>query len=163
MWRLPFSVRPMLEAEDGLEAIQRERRAAAVGQGLKALLHWEPRGETRVPAVFDLIGGVAVAEAAAFLFLAIQAKDQARAVNPTVAHLPQSPFRRCFRQGVCNFSEASGVGELHETVVLLFKGKQVSCFGRHVLMTVQNDCRSERRMPAHLAHEEGPYLISDMN
>src|SRR5260370_41513773 len=55
MWRLPFSLRPMLESEDGLEAIQRQRRPAAIDQRLKYLLHLETRAETQVPAVFDLI------------------------------------------------------------------------------------------------------------
>ena len=50
--------------------------------------------KNKVPAVLHLVIGVLVMEAAAIPFFGIQSKAEAGAVDPTLADLAQSPYRR---------------------------------------------------------------------
>src|SRR5215831_6652211 len=58
--RTPAIFRAMLVTEDGLDGFQVERRAAAVDQGLKHLVHVRADLEDQVATVFDLVVGVLV-------------------------------------------------------------------------------------------------------
>src|SRR6516162_5495900 len=90
-------------------------------QGLKNLIHLPAGGENKVAAVFDLIIGILIMEPAAFLLFQIKGETQAAAINPTLADRLQSPYSLLSRQGICDLSQAHGVGDLSKTVALLGK------------------------------------------
>src|SRR4051812_28205733 len=75
----------------------------------------------------------------------------------------QAPYSPCFGQGVCNPGQVGGVGELSEAVVLLGKGEMaLGGSAGDVLVPVQDDLCSERRMPRHLDRDVPPLGIHDV-
>src|SRR2546421_11564288 len=85
---------PTLVTQNRLDPFQIQPRAASINQRLKNQLHLVTDLENEVAAVFHLIIGVLVTEAASIPFLGIQSKAEAGAVNPTLADLAQSPYSR---------------------------------------------------------------------
>src|SRR5499426_2837251 len=102
--RTPAIFRAMLVTEDGLDGFQVERRAAAVDQGLKHLVHVRADLEDQVATVFDLVVGVLVTEAAALLLVVVEGEADT-AVNPTLADLAQPPYSPMLGQGVCDLRQ----------------------------------------------------------
>ena len=85
---------PVLIAQNRLDLFQIQTRAASIDQRLKNLFHFMTDLKNKVPAVLHLVIGVLVMEAAAIPFFGIQSKAEAGAVDPTLADLAQSPYRR---------------------------------------------------------------------
>src|SRR5262245_64530187 len=96
--RTPAIFRAMLVTKDGLDGFQVERRAAAVDQGLKHLVHVRADLEDQVATVFDLVVGVLVTEGAALLLVVVEGEADT-AVNPTLADLAQPPYSPMLGQG----------------------------------------------------------------
>src|SRR3954452_2452203 len=82
-------------------------------------IHLRADGEQQVAAVLGLIDRVAVAEPGALLLVDVETEAQTRGVDPPITYLGQAPYRRGLRQGVCDVSQAGGVGDLGEAVALL--------------------------------------------
>jgi hypothetical protein len=61
----------MLVAQDGLDGLQVQRRAAAINQSLEYLLHLPADFEQQVPTILDLEVRVLVSEPALLLLLQI--------------------------------------------------------------------------------------------
>src|SRR3954449_10336478 len=67
------------------------------------------------------------------------------------------------RQGVCDLSQAGGVGDAGETVALLdVTDATRPGRGGDVLMPVEDDLRPERWMPGHLDGHMSPLRIQDV-
>src|SRR4029077_17098269 len=120
-------------------------------------LHRRAVGEDQVAAVLELIDGQPVAESAAVLLVEIQPEAQAGGVDPALADLAQPPYSRVARQGICDPSQARGIGDRGEAVADL-----AECYPRrlglrsHELVAVEDDLRAERRMPRHLDRHVPP-------
>ena len=98
-----------------------EQRAAPVNQGLKHFLHASADFENQIPAVLDLVMGVLILKPASFLLLQVECEAQAGAINPTLADLVQAPYSPWLGQGICDLSQACGVGNMSKTVSILSK------------------------------------------
>ena len=81
-----------------------------------SLLHPVSVGEDQVAAVFELIDGETVAKSAALLLVEVKPEAQARGVDPAPTDLAQPPYSRILRQGICDPSQARGVGDRGEAV-----------------------------------------------
>ena len=126
-------------------------------------VHLAPDCEYQVAAVLDLIDRVAVAEPAAGLLVEVQPEAQAGGVDPPVADLAQAPYRRGLRQGVCDLSQACGIGDRGEAVAFLSEpdpGRAAP--GGNVLVPVEDDLRAERRVPGHLDRHMSPLRVHDV-
>ena len=160
----PFVIFPTMPvSEDGPDGLQVQRRAAAVNQRLKHLLHLSADFEDQIPAVLDLIVRVLIIKPAPLLFLQIEGKAQAGAIDPTLADLVQPPYSPGLGQGICDLRQACGVGDMSKTVSFLRKAN--SCPVRltgYVLVPVQDDLRGEGGMPADLDGDMAPFRIQDM-
>ena len=100
---------------------------------------------------------------AAFLLFPIKGETQATAINPTLADRLQSPYSLLSREGICDLSQAHGVGDLSKTVALLGKADSgFSCLAGDVLMTIKDHLSRERRMAADLDGDVAPLRIEDM-
>src|SRR5215831_7720353 len=148
--------------EDGFDALQIERRAAAVDQRLKHLLHVAAGLEDQVPAVFDLIVGVLVAKPAALLFVEVE-REAHTSVNPTLADLAQSPYSPMLGQGVCDPGQTCGVRDACKAVSLLRKDDAgFACLAGDIFMAVQDHLGRERRMAADLDRQMAPLPVNDV-
>src|SRR3989442_14358145 len=91
---LPLTISgPTLETQNRLDLIQIQPRAASINQRLKNQIHLVTDLENEVAAIFHLVVGVLVTEAASIPFFGIQSKAEASAVDPTLADLAQPPYR----------------------------------------------------------------------
>jgi hypothetical protein len=137
--------------EDGANPGHVQPGPGPVDHRVEDLLHPVAVGEDQVAAVFDLIDGEGVAETAALLLVEVEPEAQARGIDPALADLAQPPYSRILRQGICDPSQARGIGDRGEAVVDL-----AECYPRrlrltgHVFVAVEYDLRAERRMPRHL-------------
>jgi hypothetical protein len=119
-------------------------------------------GEDQVAAVFELIDGETVSKSAALLLVEVKPEAQARAVDPPPTDLAQPPYSRMLRQGICDPSQARGVGHRGEAVADLGE-----CYSRHhglsghVLVAVEDYLRPERRMSRHLDGDMPPLRVDD--
>src|SRR3954452_19601439 len=77
-------LRATLVSENRLDGLQVQRSTAAVNEGLKHLVHAPAHLEDQVSAVFDLIVGILVTEAAALLLVEVE-REAHTAVDPTLA------------------------------------------------------------------------------
>jgi hypothetical protein len=113
--------------------------------------------------LYDLVNGVAVAEPAAPLLLAVQPEAQAGRVDPPVADLAQAPYSPGMGQGICDPSQADRVGHRGEAVALFGKpyAGRLRLAG-DVLVPVKHDLGAERRMPRHLDRQMPPGRIHDV-
>ena len=109
----------LLRAEQGPQGGHVQPGAGPIDDAVEHLLHLSAHFEYQVAAVLDLVDGVVVAEPAADLLVEVQPEAQAGGVDPPVADLAQAPYRRGLRQGVCDLSQACGVGDRGEAVALL--------------------------------------------
>src|SRR5215472_16218530 len=112
---------PSLVSQDGLEALDPQRRPTAVDHRLKHLLHSSAALKEQVAAVFALIDGVLVVKLAPFLLLLAEREAKASSVNPTLRHRAQAPYHPVLGQGVCDPSQGGGVFDLGKTIPLLLK------------------------------------------
>src|ERR1700756_1671748 len=107
-WAVPVT-------QDGLDGFQVERRAAAVDQRLKHLVHVRADLEDQVATVFDLIVGVLVTKPAPLLLVEVEGEADT-GVDPTLADPAQSPYSPMLGQGVCDLRQARGVGDACKAV-----------------------------------------------
>ena len=70
-----------------------------------------PVGEDQVAAVLELIDGETVTKSAAVLLVEVKPEAQARGIDPPPTDLAQPPYSRILRQGICDPSQARGVGD----------------------------------------------------
>ena len=93
-----------------------ERYSMTVEQ---AFCRADPDGALYLPGAFLLALGALRAAPGARLLGQVEAEAQAGGVDPPITDLGQAPYRRGLRQGVCELSQAGGVGEAGEAVALL--------------------------------------------
>src|SRR2546426_121139 len=134
-------------AEDRFQLLHIQAGPRSVDQPLKDLFHLLTSMKDQVAAVLDLVDRVLVAKPAALLFVQIQRKTETGAVDPSLAALTQSPYRPGLGQGVCDFCQLGGLGDEGETFSPLCEGDPgLTALAGHILMAIQNDLRTERRM-----------------
>ncbi|MBU2611791.1 MAG: hypothetical protein KJ606_12730 [Chloroflexi bacterium] len=149
--------------EDGLQGFDIEQATGAINGTLKDLLQLTPPQEEEITTVFFLIDRVVVMKAGLFLLGQIQRKAQASRVNPTLTHLAQTPYDVWRTQGVCDLRQSCAVGNLGETIAFLGKlDAFLSGLTSHVLMSIQDDLRAERRMTAHLDGDMSPIGVENV-
>lgn len=153
----------LFSAEQGPQGGHVQPRAGSIDDAVEHFLHLSADLEYQVAAVLSLVDRVLVAEAAAGLLIEVQAETQAGRIDPLVADLAQAPYRRFLRQGVCDLSQACGVGNLGEAVALFSEpDPRLSGLGGDVLVAVEDDLRGERRMPGHLDRHMAPLWVHDV-
>ena len=86
-WSLAGTV---FATEDGFESGHVQHSARAVNQSLIDLVQLAPAFGQEIVAVFQLVAGVRVVKARAFLLLTIECKTQAGRVHPAVHHPRQT-------------------------------------------------------------------------
>src|SRR6266536_1365210 len=139
------------------------RGTGPVDHALKDLLHLGAAREQRVAAVLHLVDRVGVVEACPFLLLNIQGEAQAGRIDPPLAHLVQPLYGPLVGQGVCNASQARGVGDLCEAIALLTEVE--AGLGRsagNVLVAVEDDLGTERGMTRHFDRDMPPFGVPDV-
>ena len=83
----------VLVAPNRFDAFQIQPVPASINQCLENFIHRMTDLENEITAVFHLVIGVLIAEAASFLLLDIKRKADAGAIDPTLADLTPSPYR----------------------------------------------------------------------
>src|ERR1700758_897857 len=87
-------------------------------------------------------------------------REAQAAVNPTLADLAQSPYRRFLGQGVCDLRQAWRIRDSRKTVPLLGKAEaRLARLAGDVFVAVQHHLRGERRMPADLDGQMAPIEV----
>jgi hypothetical protein len=153
----------LFDAEQGPQDRHVQPRAGAVDDPVEHLIHLSSGPEEQVAAVLGLVDRVAIAEPAAFLIVQVQAEAQACRIDPPITDLGQAPYRRRLRQGVRDLSQTGGVGDASEAVALLGESEPLGLGrGGDVLVAVEDDLRSERRMPGHLDRQMSPVGVHDV-
>jgi hypothetical protein len=123
---------------------QIQPRAASINQGLKDLVHLVADLKNEVPAVFHLVIGVLVTEAASTPFFGIQSKAEAGTVNPTLADLAQSPYR-LGRQSTSGIPEAFAQARTRR---LKRPDNRIRCALSNVSTEPVSFCHHTRKPPA---------------
>src|SRR5208282_628903 len=153
----------LLDTKDRFDGADVQGRSRSVDQPLEDLVHNAAVGEHQVAAILGLIDRVSIAKTGPLLFVQIQGKAQARTVDPTLADLFQAPYRVVRTQGVCDLSQACGVGGLGEAVPLLGEADLLLAgSSRHIFVAVQHDLGGEGRMAAELDGQPAPLRIKNM-
>ena len=109
------------EGEQGVAAWDVQPGPGAVADPVKQVLHLGAGAKQQVAAVFGLVDGAAVGKPAAGLLGQVQAKAQARGIDPPVADLAQAPYSRKLRQGICDPGQAPRIRDVSKAVALLGK------------------------------------------
>ena len=150
-------------AENRLDRVQIQPRAAAVDQRLEDSLHPTAQLEQQIPAVLDLVVGILIPEPTGLLLFQIQSEAQATGVDPTLTDLAQSPYRRFFGQGICDLRQACGVSYMRKTVSFFCKGDPCSLrLTGYIFMTVEHNLSGEWRVSTDLDGDVAPVGIQDM-
>jgi hypothetical protein len=157
------SSRTLFGSEDGLELLDVQSAAGAINDTLKNLLHHTATREHQVATVLCLIDRVVVVEIGPFLILQTQSKAQTRRVDPSFAHLGQSPY--CLRrvQGVCDFGHLCSVENLCEAVAFLCEfDASILRSVSHELVAIHHNLSAERRMPTQFDHNVAPLWVHNV-
>ncbi len=153
----------MAHPEQGPQPRHVQPGPGPVHDGVEGPFHDRTGGEDEVAAVLDLIDRVGVAESAAALLVQVQPEAQAGGVNPPVDDLAQAPYSPGLGQGVCDLSQALGLTDAGEAVALLREGyARRVCLAGHVLVAVEDDLRTERRVTAHLDRQMPKRRVDDV-
>ena len=109
----------LLSAEQRPQGRHVQPGAGPINDAVEHLLPLSAHFEYQVMAVLGLVDRVAVGEPAAGLLIETQPEAPARRIDPPVADLAQAPYRRVLRQGVCDLSQACGIGDCGKAVALI--------------------------------------------
>src|SRR6266516_3002971 len=112
---------PSFAPQKSLDALDPQGCTTAVDHRLEYLLHPSSALKQQVAAIFGLIDRVLVVKFAPLLLLQAQREADASSVNPTLTDLGQSPYHPLLGQGVCNLSQAGGVGDARKTIPLFLE------------------------------------------
>ena len=157
------AARALFGAEQSPQSGHVQPGPGPIDDAVEHFLHLSAHFEYQVAAVLGLVDRVLVAEAAAVLLGQVQPEAQAGRIDPLVADLAAAPYRRGLRQGVCDLSQACGVGDCGEAVALFsIADPRLSGLGGDVLVAVEDDLRGERRMPGHLDRHMAPLRVHDV-
>jgi hypothetical protein len=159
----PVAMRATFATEDGLPTLHIQTGTTAVHHCLEQQLHngrpdeKSDSGCIQPDRLSTHTGTSCAADPAD------PAKTQTRTVNPAIADLAQSPCRPTFEQGICDFGQTGRAGKYSEAVSLLCElNAATTCLTGDVLVTVQNDLGTERRMSRHLDRDMAPVGIHDV-
>src|SRR6201981_937511 len=154
-WAVPVT-------QDGLDGFQVERRAAAVDQRLKHLVHVRADLEDQVSAIFDLIVGVLVAKPGPLLLVEVEGEAET-GVDPTLANLAQPPYSPMLGQGVCDLRQNCGVRDSRKTISLLGeRDAGLTRLAGNVFRAVQHGLGGEARVAADLDRQMTPVAVEDV-
>ena len=137
--------------------------SGAVDHRVEQAVHHRPAGEHEVAAVLHLVDRVVVAKSALLLLIATHPVAQARAVDPPVDHLAQTPYDPGLGQGVCDLRQPPRVADVGEAVALLgVADPRCARRGRDVLVAVEHHLRAERRVATDLDRHMPPRRVEDV-